>query len=257
MDAVDGWETVNQEVREAVTESLRKSESIDREKIYGWRHPETSEALIVRPNNDDTPAQYAVYHCPVFDYSDIYERWNLKRGVTPLFRDDSIADANERIAYWADRSSVPEEPTKRHRYAIDVETVCRNEIEHPTSLKEWAYLVGAANFGTEKIGSRKESNGDVALFEGSSRWGEGAYIALASEIGPRGHNYLSVGYESNGYYETDQSLTAGLGGNSAFEIDHPTVEFDGDTIIVTGRRDESITITATTGNPSECLHDGF
>jgi hypothetical protein len=107
---------------------------------------------------------------------------------------------------------------------------------------------------TEKVGNRKRSNGNAAIFGGSSRRGEGAYIAVASVNGPGGQEYASVGVENNGYYTADQRLRSGRG-QGAVEINDPKLTFDGDTIhIESPSGDTSITITAQTGNPATNLY---
>jgi len=75
---------------------------------------------------------------------------------------------------------------QEHPDGINYQIFKRSALETPATLEDWAYIYGAATYMTEKIGSRKESGGTVAWFEGSTRYGDGAYIAFASEDGPRG-----------------------------------------------------------------------
>lgn len=254
------WQRADDNIREALTGDSRRPDISDDDTVVGWQHSETGEVVVIHPiksDDDSLPdaVEYAVYKYTEFKYSDIYERHHIQYGSL-LFRSDSVDDAVDRITEWMDQFETPENPEDRHNTAIDVVEVRRHEITHPTTLEEWAMLTGAEYRITEKIGMRKESGGDVAIFDGSSRWGEGAYIALASESGPRGKDYASVGFEPNGFYTADKRLSSrgGLGGGGAFEITDPVVEFDGDTIHMK-RGDKEITITAQTENPAENLYE--
>jgi hypothetical protein len=256
----EAWQRADDNIREALTGDSRRPDISDGDTVVGWRHSETGEVVVIHPikgDDDSLPdeVEYTVYRYTEFKYSEVYDRYHIQYGSL-LFRSDSVDDAVDRITEWMDQFETPENPEDRHNTAIDVVEVRRHEITHPTTLEEWAMLTGAEYYTSEKIGNRKRSGGQVAMFGGTHRWGEGAYISLASVDGPGGDNYASVGYEPDGYYTTDKQLTSrGYGSDRAFEITDPVVEFDGDTIHISERRgDKEITVTAQTENPAENLH---
>lgn len=118
-------------------------------------------------------------------------------------------------------------------------------------------MVGAEYYIGEKIGNRKQSSGEVAFFSGSTRRGKGSYIALASESGPRGREYLSVGQQPNGFYGSDTAVKSnakrGFGETNAFEMRSPVVSYETDTISVVGESGDTVEITARTENPDSCV----
>lgn len=212
----------------------------------GWVNSETNEVIVRKPLNADSaelPAYGVYFFLKVTEFG---------RGVNRslLFRDDDATNADDRINEWLQQAETPANP-ERFDTAIDPEKVRREELSHVSSLRDWAHLTGADYHITEKIGSRRQSSGPVAIFSGSSRRGEGAYVALASEDGSRGKQFASVGYRPNGHYETDQSSS-----QTAFEVESPEVEFDGGSIhIQSGRSSKELTVTATTDNPSHSLKE--
>lgn len=214
----------------------------------GWVNTETEEVVIRQPLNEDgedLPA-YGVYF-----FLDVSKSTGLGTNRSLLFRGDDAEQVDERITKWLQGVDTPTDPD-RFDTAIDPVEVRREELTHVTSLEDWAHLTGAEYYLSEKIGTRKESSGPVAIFNGSSRRGEGAYVALAEENGPRGRKFASVGYQSSGYYTANQSLS-----RTPFEVESPSVEFDGATIHITGANgSKEITITAQTENPSHSLYNG-
>jgi hypothetical protein len=213
----------------------------------GWVNTETDEVIIRQPlirDYEDLPAFGAYF------YLDISKSTGLGTNRSLLFRGDEPEHVDEQISEWLQDAETPSDP-ERFDTAIDPVEVRRGEISHVASLEDWAHLTGAEYYLGEKIGTRKQSSGPVAIFDGSSRRGEGAYVALAKEDGPRGRKFASVGYRSNGFYTTDQNLS-----RTPFEVEAPRVEFDQETIHITspdGSRE--ITITAQTSNPSHSLAD--
>lgn len=209
----------------------------------GWVNTETDEVVIRRPltnDNDDLPTFGAYFYLKV-------SKSGLGTNRSLLFRDDDPKQIDDRILEWLQKADAPADPDEFDT-ALDPVAVRRNELSHVTSLEDWAHLTGADYYLGEKIGRRKESGGPVAIFDGSSRRGEGAYVALAEEHGPRGRGFASVGYQSDGYYTTDERLS-----RTAFEIESPSVEFDHDTIHISSPDGSAITITAQTGNPSHSV----
>jgi hypothetical protein len=214
--------------------------------VRGWLNTATEEVIIRQPlleEDADLPS-YGVY-----SYLRV-SKTGLGTNRSLLFRDDSAEQADERIISWLQSATTPADPN-RFDTAIDPVEVRREELSHVSSLEDWAHLTGAEYYLSEKIGTRKESSGPVAIFSGSSRRGEGAYIALTKENGPRGRKFASVGYQTDGYYTTDKSLS-----QTPFEVESPSVSFDRDTIQISGpRASKEITITAQTDNPSHSLND--
>lgn len=190
----------------------------------GWENEETGE-YVARTTLDD--GEFVVYH-----YGDTYGSDRL-RGVnrSTLFRSDS-ADVSDRVEPHLAESGE----------YLDTSAVQQVEIDDPRTLGEWANVNGADYYMTEKIGNRKESGGNVAVFEGSTRRGEGAYVAIASEDGPRGHDYVSVGTKPNGHYRVE---TEGFSkpNRGAIELEWPTVSFTRDSVIVkSGEKQMVITV---------------
>jgi len=213
----------------------------------GWLNTTTEEVIVRQPLREDTDdlPTYGVYH-----YVKVPKSARRGTNRSLLFRDDSAERADERITSWLQRVTTPDDPGDFNTAVAPVE-VRREELSHVSSLEDWAHLTGARFYISEKIGTRKESSGPVAIFNGSSRRGEGAYVALASEHGPRGRDFASVGYQSGGYYTTDRSLSG-----RPFEVESPSVRFEYDTIHVSGAHNsKDIAITAQTGNPSHSLND--
>lgn len=213
----------------------------------GWVNSETGEVVIRQPlieDDEDLPAFGAYF------YLDVSKSTGLGTNRSLLFRDDKAEQIDDRVVEWLENVETPTDPD-RFDTAIDPVEIRREELSHVASLEDWAHLTGAEYYLGEKIGTRKESSGPVAIFSGSSRRGEGAYVALASETGPRGRNFASIGYETDGHYSTDQRLS-----RTPFEIESPNVEFDHDTIHISSADGSTeITITAQTGNPNYCLAD--
>jgi hypothetical protein len=213
----------------------------------GWVNGETGEVVIRRPlleSNEELPAFGAYF------YLKVSKATGLGTNRSLLFRDAKAGKVDKRIVDWLDAVNTPTDPD-RFDTAINPVQVRREELSHVASLEDWAHLTGAKYYLGEKIGTRKESGGSVALFDGSSRRGEGAYVALASEAGSRGRDFASVGYETDGHYSTDQPLSG-----RPFEVESPSVEFDHDTIHISSPDGSTeITITAQTGNPNNCLAD--
>lgn len=214
---------------------------------HGWINTETEEVIIRQPlieDGEELPAFGAYF------YLDISKSTGLGTNRSLLFRGDEAEQVDERIMKWLREAETPTNPD-RFDTAIDPVEVRREEISYVTSLQDWAHLTGADHYLTEKIGTRKQSSGPVAIFDGSSRRGDGAYVALAKEDGPRGRKFASVGYRSDDYYTTDQRLST-----TPFEVESPTVTFDHETIHIAAPDGSSeITITAQTDNPSHSLFD--
>jgi hypothetical protein len=210
----------------------------------GWVNGETGEVVIRRPlirDDEDLPAFGAYFYLDV-------SKSGLGTNRSLLFRGDDAEQVDDRVVEWLENVETPTDPD-RFDTAIDPIEIRREELSHVASLEDWAHLTGAEYYLGEKIGTRKESSGPVAIFSGSSRRGEGAYVALASETGPRGRDFASIGYETSGHYSTDQRLS-----RSPFEVESPTVEFDHDTIHISSADGSTeITITAQTGNPNYCV----
>lgn len=213
----------------------------------GWVNTETEEVVIRQPlneNGEDLPA-YGVYF-----FLDVSKSTGLGTNRSLLFRGDDANQVDERAVRWLQGVDTPADPN-RFDTAIDPVKVRREELSHVTSLEDWAHLTGAEYYLSEKIGTRKESSGPLAIFRGSGRRGEGAYVALAKENGPRGRKFASIGYRSSSYYTTNQSLS-----RTPFEVESPSVEFDGATVHITGADgSKGITVTAQTDNPSHSLYD--
>jgi hypothetical protein len=211
----------------------------------GWVNDETGEVVIRQPliGDDEGLPAFGAYF-----YLDVSKSTGLGTNRSLLFRDDEAEQVDERVVGWLEDVETPADP-ERFDTAIDPVEVRREELSHVASLEDWAHLTGAEYYLSEKIGMRKESSGPVAIFSGSSRRGEGAYVALASETGPRGRDFASVGYESDGHYSTDQRLSG-----TPFEVESPSVEFNHDTIHISSPDGSTeITITAQTGNPNYCV----
>ncbi|QLH82301.1 hypothetical protein [Halosimplex pelagicum] len=213
----------------------------------GWINTETGEVVIRQPlhREDENLPAFGVYF-----YLEVSKSTGLGTNRSLLFRDDEPEQADERVHKWLEDAETPTDPD-RFDTALDPIAIRREELSHVASLEDWAHLTGAEYYLSEKIGTRKQSSGPVAIFNGSSRRGEGAYVALAEENGPRGRKFASVGYQPSGYYTTDQSLS-----RAPFEVESPSVEFDHDTIRISGADGSTaITITAQTDNPSHSLDD--
>lgn len=201
--------------------------------IKGW-YNETVDELVIRLR-DNT---YSVEH---FSRPEYAKRSVRGRRGRVLFRDSAKRRTDKRVA----------ELLRQHPDGIDVEEVRRAELDAPRDLWEWAHAFGAAYMGTEKIGNRKDSDGDVAIFSGSPRRGEGAYIGLASVHGPDGESYISVGYQSDGYYTV---RTEGVRNSrrNAIEIERPKLSFyaTGE-IVATNDKDQMIRIKPTDKGQTE------
>lgn len=187
--------------------------------VKGWVNKNVDEA-VVRLDDD----VYLAEHFPNLELAKMYI--GPRRGRV-LFRDTSKQRIDQRIV--GHLREFPE--------GLDSESIRREELDSPQDLWEWAHVFGAEYIGTEKIGNRKESGGNVALFSGSSRRGKGAYVAMASEDGPRGRDYISVGYKSDGYY-TVQYPGRHRSHKNAIELENPDVEFrdDGEIVATDGNR---------------------
>lgn len=220
----------------------------DSDDARGWVNVETGEVVIRQPlleDSEELPA-YGVYF-----FTKVSKVTGRGTNRALLFRDDDPKQADERLRNWLERVDTPTDPA-RFDTAIHPTEVRRSELSHVSSLQDWAHLTGAEYYISEKIGSRKRSGGSVALFDGSHRWGEGAYVAIASVDGPGGQEFASVGYQPGDYYTTDQRL-----GTNPFEISSPTVEFDGETLHVSSSdNSREITVTAQTDTPNHCLNTG-
>lgn len=213
----------------------------------GWVNGETGEVVIRQPliGDDEGLPAFGAYF-----YLDVSKSTGVGTNRSLLFRDGEAEQVDERVVEWLEDVDTPADPGRLDT-AIDPVEVRREELSHVASLEDWAHLTGADYYLGEKIGTRKRSSGPIAFFGGSSRRGEGAYVALASENGPRGRQFVSVGYETDGYYTTDQHLS-----RTPFEVESPGVEFDHDTIHISSADGSTeITVTAETGNPNYCLAD--
>lgn len=260
LPTTDDWERIDSKAHEAMDGSRRDGVAADN--IMGWRNAETEEAVVIQPlrdhhNADDVP-DFGAYWYAESGYSDAFERYKIAKSQRLLFRAASLTEAEERISEWIEAVETPEDAGDRHTSAINPQEIRRHELSHVTSLEDWAHLTGADYYTGEKVGNTKQSTGNVAMFEGNTRHGEGAYVALARVDGPDGDEYASIGVENGGYYTADRRLGSGRRGSFALEIRHPIVEYDGETIhIESGRHDTdtSITITAQTGNPTVNLCD--
>lgn len=214
---------------------------IDQEDVKGWYNEEADEA-VVRASD----GIYVAYWYPRPEYSS--RRMGGRKGRV-LFRDSAKQRIDSRIA----------EQLRKYPAGVDNEEVRRSQLDVPKDLEDWAHAYGAAYTITEKIGNCKQSGGDVAIFEGSSRRGEGAYVALAYEDGPRGKDYVSVGRESNGFYNVNLSGMS-RPSRGAIEIMEPkSVDFFGNgKIHVIGSDDKRMSIVPTTkGTDTEAWKDMF
>jgi hypothetical protein len=236
-DTLTDWQPATKRVEQAVDDDSNGR---------GWVNTETEEVVIRRPLLADECEQlkYGAYW-----YLDVSEKTGLGTNRCLLLRGSTPASVDKRIKKYLTAAETPVDPDRLDR-ALNPTQIRREQINHVTCLRDWAHLTGAKYHMTEKVGNRKRSSGQVALFQGSSRRGKGAYVAVASENGPRGRPFISIGYQSGDFYTTDVSL----GHRSAYEIGNPTIEFDGEQIIATGvQQDNKITITPQTGNPDHCL----
>lgn len=203
--------------------------------VKGWYNDEAEEAVvrIRRLRGQD----YLVEYFPRPHYSrDSY----LDRDGRILFRDSAKQRVDSRII----------NQLRNYPDGIDTEAVRREELETPTNLWEWAHVFGAAFFGTEKVGNRDESSGDVAIFDGHWRNGEGAYIALATETGSYGKEYISIGTQPNGYYEVSLSGKSPVQ-DKALELNNPSIEFREDGVIVASTNGVKAFIEPTTKGKEE------
>jgi hypothetical protein len=216
------------------------------EDARGWINTRTDEVVIRRriPGDTENLPEYRVSH-----FLRMSERGRgTNRSI--LFRGDSPADLDARVTALLKGVDVPSNPG-RFDTAISPTAVRRKELSTVDSIRDWAHLTGAECYQTEKIGTRKQSSGMVAIFDGTSRWGNGAYVALASVTGPGGEEFASVGYQPNGFYATDKHLSG-----SPFEVTSPAVEFDGATLKIKGVDGSNrITVTAKTGNPDQNIRE--
>lgn len=214
----------------------------------GWTNTVTEEVIVRQPLTDDKHSglpEIGVYH-----YLGISEDYYIGTNRRLLFRGDDINTLDERVESIIREADTPNNPDSFDT-AVDPVKVRRKHLETIANIEDWAHVVGADFYIGEKIGNRKESSGSVAIFEGSTRRGEGAYVALASENGPRGRPFASVGYKSGGYYTTAPSIR-----RNAWEVEQPAVKFDDTTITISSpNSDRSITIEPQTGNPSECVRE--
>jgi hypothetical protein len=214
-----------------------------------WAHTDTKEAIRIVPTDDqrkefpDFEALHYLKDIPGRPVNSIL-----------LFRGESPQSICRRIQPWLDHSSHPsnldlDSPVPDR--ALNSHDIKRSEIQHIASLKDWAHLVGADFYLGEKIGNTKESSGDVAYFSGNVRHGAGAYVSLASVHGPNSRSYLSIGTNPEGYYTV--SGTGMPSRRRAIDIFSPQISYDGDTIVVNGKDNNTIEIQATTDNPDECI----
>lgn len=217
-------------------------EIIGQEDAKGWYNEEVDEA-VVRASDDGLYVAYR-YNRP--EHS---ARAHRRRVGHVLFRDSAKGRIDSRIS----------EQLRNYPEGIDSEEVRRSELDAPQALDEWAHTFGAANSITEKIGNCKQSGGEVAIFDGSSRRGEGAYVALAYEDGPRGKDYVSVGTEMNGYYRVELSGMSRPRRGAIEILDPEGVDFFGNgEIIVTGSDDNQIKIIPTDkGRETEAWKDVY
>lgn len=217
-------------------------EIIDQEDVKGWYNEEADEAIVRASDN----SMYVVYRYNRPDHS---ARARRRRVGQVLFRDSSKNRIDSRIS----------EQLREYPEGVNSEAVRRSEIDAPQALDEWAHAFGAANAITEKIGNCKQSGGEVAIFDGSSRRGEGAYVALAYEDGPRGKDYVSVGTEMNGYYRVELSGMSRPRRGAIEILDPEGVDFFGNgEIIVTGSEDKQIKIIPTDkGQETKAWKDVF
>lgn len=215
-------------------------EIINQEDVKGWYNEEADEA-VVRASYEKS--MYVAYF---YINPDRSSRASRKRTGRVLFRDSSKSRIDSRIA----------EQLRNYPEDIDFKEVRREEMESPRNLSEWAHVYGAANAITEKIGNCKESGGEVAIFDGSVRWGEGAYVAIAEEDGPRGKEYVSIGSETNGFYKV-------IGANprrGPVEIMEPEgIDFfaNGEIIITNSEGDQVKVVPTDKGRESEAWRDMF
>lgn len=196
----------------------------------GWENTETGE-FVARTSKDD---EFIVYHFGKVR-GDINSSYMTGVNRETLFRSDT-PDVADRVTRHFD--------TVADHGHLDTAAIIKAEIDSPRCLREWAYLNDADYYTTEKIGNRKQSSGSVAVFDGSTRWGEGAYVALASEHGPRGRDYVSVGYQPNGHYTVSAPWSSSRGKRSdAYELESPTAEFTRDSIIIKNPNGDTLTVT--------------
>lgn len=209
--------------------------------VKGWYNEEADEAVV--RGSDGVYVAYW-YARPSLSSN----RVGGRKGRV-LFRDSSKSRLDSRIA----------DQLRKNTEEIDYESVRREELDSPQALDEWAHAFGAQNMITEKIGNCKQSGGEVAIFEGSSRRGEGAYVALAYEDGPRGKDYVSVGREMNGYYRVELSGMSRPRRGAIEIIDPEGVDFFGNgEIVVSGRNGSKIKIIPTDkGRETEAWKDVF
>jgi hypothetical protein len=250
----ESW-TRDREEEEALRSNNRRLSNAD--DLVVWSNIEAPEAILIAPRQADStgiPSFVAKHYCsrkpnhhPINSASRIVNS-------AILFRDNSPEDICTRLQPWLQQTTDAE--------ALDLEgplpdrslspdKIKRSELKHVTSLEDWAYLVGADFHMSEKIGNTKQSDGSVAYFSGSHRRGEGAYVAQASEHGPRGKQYYSIGTEPNGYYKIQGTSTHRRG---AVDLFSPKVSFDGAEITIKTNT-QTVTVVATTGMPDEFVGD--
>lgn len=202
---------------------------IDREDVRGW-YNETADEAVVRTSDD------GLYTARWYTRPE-RSRNSFQSAVGRiLFRDSVKSSIDSRLV----------DVLRNYPEGLDWEEVRRSEIDAPQALDEWAHAFGAEDTIGEKIGNCKESGGEVAIFEGSSRRGRGAYVSVAYEDGPRGKDYFSVGTEMNGFYDVELSGVSNPRRGAIEIIDPSNIEFTSDgEIVVTGDNEKEIRVIPT------------
>jgi hypothetical protein len=203
--------------------------------VLGWENKKTGEIIVCTKQDQE----YATLH---FAYTEGDKELRGKN-KTLLFRTKTPNVAHKLEPYFGTKdqreflNSESIEPKP-----IDTVLIRRNELQDPRKLGEWAHINNASYFQGEKIGNRKESSGKVAFFDGSTRWGKGAYIALASEYGPRGREFTSIGYKSDDYYTVETQNVSNVS-QEPLEIENPTdVTFTRDQITIENEEGQRIVV---------------
>lgn len=212
-----------------VRDDTLAEEIIDRENVKGW-YNETADEAVVRSSDN------GVYTARWYTRPERSRNSYQSQNGRILFRDSVKRSIDSRIV----------DILRTYSDGLDWEGIRRSEIDSPQALDEWAHTFGAKNSITEKIGNCKDSGGEVAIFEGSSRRGRGAYVAVAYESGPRGKDYFSVGTEMNGFYDVELSGVSNPRRGAIEIIDPSNIEFmsDGE-IVVTGDNGKEIRVIPT------------